>query len=230
MTLLKLRPGPGTPTLGQQAYLRIEEMIVTLQLGQGEMLSEAGLSERTGFGRTPVREALQRLEREGLVAIKPQRGVIVTELQVSQYLALIEARRPSECQVGRLAARRADDAQRRSMAEIADRLEQLGAEDDGLGFTLAGREFHGLPARAAGNPVLESMLSLVHGRSRRFWYAHYRKYARLTEAAERHAARLRLIAAGDEEKASDASSRLMDYLEDFAKRTIDPDFRLDQTG
>ena len=205
-------------------------MIITLKLAPGEMLSEAGLSARTGFGRTPIREALQRLEREGLVAIKPQRGVMVTDLQVAEYLGLIEARRPSECLVGRLAARRADDMQRQRMREIADRLTRIGQEDDGLAFTLAGREFHGLPAQAAGNPLLASMLSLVHGRSRRFWFAHHRKFARLTEATERHATRLRLIAEGDKEGAAAASGRLMNYLENFAKRTIDPDYRLDRAG
>lgn len=69
-------------SLAGKAYEVLEELIVTLQLTPGQVLSEAGLAKQLGIGRTPVREALQQLAREGLVSILPRRGVIVSEINV----------------------------------------------------------------------------------------------------------------------------------------------------
>ena len=70
----------GRQSLTDQAYVRLEELIVTLQLEPGAVLSESVLSRDLGFGRTPIREALQRLAREGLVTILPRKGVLVSEV------------------------------------------------------------------------------------------------------------------------------------------------------
>ena len=73
-------------SLTDRAYVALEEMICTLQLEPGEVLSEGALSETLGIGRTPVREALQRLAREGLVPVLPRRGVLVSEFNVKRQL------------------------------------------------------------------------------------------------------------------------------------------------
>src|SRR3546814_10008309 len=80
-------------------------MIITLQLAPGSAVSEAGLSELLGIGRTPIREALQRLARERLITILPQRGVLVSEINVGTKLRLLEVRRELE----RMIARRSEE-------------------------------------------------------------------------------------------------------------------------
>ena len=76
-------------SLTDQAYQELEERIVTLQLQPGEVLSETALSEQLGIGRTPIREALQRLAREGLILILPRKGILVSEINPSkQFLVL----------------------------------------------------------------------------------------------------------------------------------------------
>jgi DNA-binding GntR family transcriptional regulator len=72
-TLVEPLPRSST-TLNQEAYRRLEEMIVTLELAPGSLVSEAILSRQLGIGTTPIREALQRLAREYLVDIIPRRG------------------------------------------------------------------------------------------------------------------------------------------------------------
>src|SRR5271167_4097719 len=67
-------------TLTEQAYRLIVEQIVTLRLKPGEILSEQGLSATIRIGRTPIREALQRLAREGLVTILPRKGILVSDI------------------------------------------------------------------------------------------------------------------------------------------------------
>src|SRR5687767_7049582 len=93
-------------TLTDRAYTEIEELIVTLQLEPGSAVSEQMLSERLGIGRTPIREALQRLARERLVTILPRRGVVVSAIDVAAQLRLLEVRRELERLVARGAARR----------------------------------------------------------------------------------------------------------------------------
>ena len=68
--------------VADRAYRELEEMIVTLQLSPGTVLSEQALSVRLKIGRTPIREALQRLARDGLVAIMPRRGIMVSEINL----------------------------------------------------------------------------------------------------------------------------------------------------
>jgi len=94
---------PVDGLLTEWAYRRIEELIVTLQLPSGQVLSESELIEELGIGRTRVREALQRLAFEGLVVIMPRRGVLVSEINHTKQLALPELR----CEVERLVMRRA---------------------------------------------------------------------------------------------------------------------------
>ena len=107
-------------TLTEQAYRAIEEAIVTLSLRPGEVVSEAQLSTRSGFGRTPVREALQRLARERLVRILPRRGIVVAAVDIREQLRLLEVRREIERLTARAAARRADAAQRERLRAIAE--------------------------------------------------------------------------------------------------------------
>src|ERR1700756_1906720 len=111
-------------TLADQAYRELEEEITTLRIPPGAILSEAQLSERFGIGRTPVREALQRLAREGLVVIMPRRGVVVSEIDVAAQLRLLEVRRELERLMVRGAAQRASNTQCKRFQEIASGMEQ----------------------------------------------------------------------------------------------------------
>src|SRR3954454_17226703 len=113
----------GAESLTEKAYRLIEELIVTLQIAPGTVVSEASLSERLGIGRTPIREALQRLARERLVVIMPRRGIVVADENINTQLRLIELRREIEPLLAQLAPRRASDEQRRTFTEIAAEME-----------------------------------------------------------------------------------------------------------
>src|ERR1700758_831489 len=107
-------------TLTEKAYRALEEEIVTLRIPPGSVVSEAILSRRLGVGRTPVREALQRLAREWLVVIMPRRGIVVSDIDPVRQLRLLEARREIERFLARSAARRATAVQREQFRAIAD--------------------------------------------------------------------------------------------------------------
>jgi len=216
----KSRPAVPGASLTEQAYRALEEQIVTLKIPPGTVVSEAILGERLGIGRTPIREALWRLARERLVAIIPHRGIIVSEINIKLQLRLLELRRVVERLVASRAAKRASDAERRRLDEIAAGMESAAAANDDVAFMRLDREFNELTVAAARNEFATSAMSLVQGLSRRFWYLHYREAADMPLAARLHADVARAVARGDGEAAGRASDALMDYIEDFARATV----------
>src|SRR5258708_7152479 len=86
----------ATASLSQQAYQRLRDMIVTLQLAPGALINEAALMDELALGRTPIREALQRLAYEGLVVLQPRRGAFVGSLSIVDLQQIFELRRTIE--------------------------------------------------------------------------------------------------------------------------------------
>lgn len=212
------------PSLTSQAYECIEEMIVKLELRPGSAISEAELSARLGIGRTPVREALQRLAREHLVQILPQRGVLVSELDIKRQLRLLEVRREVERLVARFAARRATDAERKQFSELAREFFACARSRDQARFMRADKAFNELSVRVARNEFAASAMSLMHGLSRRFWFLHHRQSDDTQLMAELHGRLARAIAEADEEGAAKALDALIDHIVEFTRSTVSTDF------
>jgi DNA-binding GntR family transcriptional regulator len=210
-------------SLTDLAYAHLEELIVTLKLAPGAVVSELELSELTGIGRTPIREALQRLARENLVSILPRRGIVVTEINVGSQLRLLEVRRELERLIARTAARRATQAERERFRELARLFEKSARGDDDVAFMRTDREFNFLCSQAAHNDFAAGAMGLMHSLSRRFWYIHYRQAADMPLTAKLHADIARAIAEGDEERAARASDRLLDNIEKFTRDTVGGD-------
>ena len=183
-------------------------------------MSEGLLSKRLGIGRTPIREALQRLAREGLVQILPRRGVIVSEINVKTQMRLLETRREVERLVARCAARRASGSERARMAELAQLFERSAKKNDDKGFMRVDREFNELCVAAAKNEFAAGAMRLMASLSRRFWYQHYKQAADLPETAKLHADIARAIVKADEEGAARATDRLMDMIQSFTRATV----------
>jgi DNA-binding GntR family transcriptional regulator len=217
-------PGDGRraspSTKSDEAYQRIEEMITFQDLSPGQLVSEAMLAELSQVGRTPVREALQRLAREGMVEIHPSRGILVAPLSVESQLHLLEVRRSLEELAVRLAARRSRPALREDMLELAQILEAFEG-DDYRAFGPLLRRSHRLVADGAQNPFLPVAMAPLQGLSRRFWFANLRDIAAdLRDGADKHIAILRAIQSQDAKAAAQASLALNDYLVEFAHRTL----------
>jgi DNA-binding GntR family transcriptional regulator len=208
-------------TLTDRAYTELEELIVTLQLAPGSVLSEQMLSERLGIGRTPIREALQRLARERLVVILPRRGVMVSVIDVKSQLRLLEVRREVERLVARGAARRASEAERARFAELARGFERAARTGDDKAFMRIDREFNELCLAAVRNEFAAGTMRLMNSLSRRFWFHHYKQAADMPETAKLHADIARAIAAGEEKGAAAALDRLLDNIEEFTRATVD---------
>lgn len=212
-------PGPKAK-LTDVAYEQIEEAIITMRLPPGSVVSEQSLSEMLQIGRTPVREAIQRLAREHLLLVLPQRGLLIPEIDLKKQLRLLETRREIERLICRSAARRATPAERAKFARLQNEFMHASSTNDDVAFMRSDREFNELSLTAARNEFAEGAMRLMHGLSRRFWYFHYKQAADLPEMARLHAAVADAIAKGEPSAAAEGLDRLLDNIETFTKATL----------
>ena len=208
-------------SLTDRAYVALEEMLCTLRLEPGVVLSEGALSETLGIGRTPVREALQRLAREGLVTVLPRRGVLVSEFNVKKQLRMLEVRRELERLMARSAAARATDEERARFETIAREMHDSADAGDDIRFMRLDHEFNALVSQATRNEFASEAISLMAGLSRRFWFMHYRQAGDLAVISRLHADIANAIAAADEAAAAAASDTLLDYIESITRAAVD---------
>lgn len=220
---VRVKPvSPPVPeeTQSQHAYRAIEEMIVTLALPPGSRVSEKSLSAELGIGRTPVREALQRLAYERTIKVLPRSGAVVSEIDIAEHFKLIEVRRELErILVGR-ASRLAEPATCRRFAELRERFEEAARREDETIFIPTDAEFNALVAETARNDYAAAAMRPLQAQTRRFWYLYFRQIGDLAYVARLHGDIAGAIAEKREADARAASDRLVDYVEEYTFRTM----------
>ncbi|MCG9559726.1 GntR family transcriptional regulator [Vibrio kanaloae] len=202
------------------AYHQLEKMIIFRELEPGSMVSEKQLAESLGVGRTPVREALQRLSYERMAEIHPRRGIQIPPISIESQLKILEVRRDIEALCVRYAAARATIDEKQQMIQLASELEICAQNEDDLRYAELLKEIHVLLVKAASNEYLELAMAPLQGLSRRFWFAYKNHTSDLAQASSLHAAVLRAVSHTDADEAVLASHRLNDYLTDVAYRSI----------
>jgi len=176
---LDLILGNGEASLADRAYVRLREEIITAEVAPGTLLREEELTERLGVGRTPVREAIQRLRRDGYVIILPRRGTLVSEISITDLAAIYEVRTRLESWGARLAAERAGAADRREAEQLIADLEAVAAADYEA-LLRTDRRIHRFAYRCAKNPFLAETLDHYHNLSLRILHVAMRRYPALT--------------------------------------------------
>jgi DNA-binding GntR family transcriptional regulator len=190
----------------EEAYLRIRERIVSLDMPPGSVVNEGRLREELKIGRTPIREALQRLARENLVRSIPHRGTFVTDVNITDLARITEVRVVLEGHAARLAAERLSTTDRDALAQLLERLEE-GRSLDQHQLMRLDQQIHREIYRAARNPFLEATLERYFNLSLRLWYLVLDRQVALREAVEEHAELLRAILAGDGPGADESMRR-----------------------
>lgn len=203
-------PRDAATSLAEQAYRVLEEKLVTLQLRPGSMISEGQLIDLTGLGRTPVREAMQRLAQQELFEVMPRKGLLVAPVSLPAMLHILEARRPLEQVIVHRAALNARDEQRSGLAAIARDL--ATAHDDFEAFLRRDQELDALLDVCAGNPYATAAVAPMRSHCRRFWYC-YRHRLQLSDVISAHSKLARLIARRDTLGAQKAVDGVIAVLE-----------------
>jgi DNA-binding GntR family transcriptional regulator len=202
----------AAPSLAEQAYRVLEQKLVTLELAPGAVISEGQLIDLTGLGRTPVREAMQRLANQELFEVMPRKGLLVAPVSLPGMLHILEARRPLERVIVHRAALNARDEQRSGLASIAR--DMTVAHENFEVFLGLDQELDRLLDRCAGNSYASAAVAPLRSHCRRFWY-YYRHHVQLTDAITAQAKMARLIARRDyagAQKAVDASIAVLERL------------------
>lgn len=209
----------ASASLSELAYLLLEERIVTLDLTPGSRVTEGALIEATGMGRTPVREAIQRLSWEGLVTVRPRAGLEIASLVRADWLKVIEARRGVEAVLARGAARHVDRAAAEGFARAASAMRDAAEAGDARAFLAADKEFDTVMGSVAGNDYAARLAAPLQSHSRRHWFANA-KAESLGEAASHHIDLITAILSGDGDQAGAEALRLMALLETMARQAV----------
>ena len=208
-------------SLADIAFASIEESIVNRVFAPGAMISENQLSEELGMGRTPIREALQRLRHIGFVDVHPRRGVQVSGVDIMQQLNLLEVRAPLEALMVSCAASRRTSRERDELEGLSLEMKKAAKTGDSASYFRGNKLIHEAEVRAAHNPVLSHTMQGIHAQSRRFWYTYVEQTRTFTEGAERHGAVVDSIIRSDAEKGRKAVGELMKFLEALTRDVIE---------
>jgi DNA-binding GntR family transcriptional regulator len=186
--------------LSEKAYHLIKEKIITLELPPSSLINEQSLMDELGLGRTPIREALQRLEMEGLITIVPRRGAFVADISITDLYKIFETRIFLEGFCARLAAQRATAEQLSQMQETITRLEQ--ASDNGVKTLMdIDARFHQLLYQAADNEFLAGVLKRFYDLSLRIWYLVLERIGDVHDSIAQHKGLVNALKAHDEDLA-----------------------------
>ena len=201
-----------------QAVEVLQGLIERGELKPGSMVSERTLMELVGLGRTPVREAIQRLALNRMLRIHPNRGIEVPPISVEDQLSGLEVRRATELLAVTLACERATATDIKDIHALADALDGDFTLER---YTETIRLTHTLIIRSAGNPFLQDLMSPLQARSRRFWLMHLQDSVEEVNIGKHlHQRILRAICARDAKEAGTASLDLNDYLVKFSMSVI----------
>lgn len=174
--------GEAEQTIADSTYVRLRESIITTELPPGMPLRESELMKRLEVGRTPIREALLRLQSEGFVVVIGRRGTFVSQINISDLASIYEMRLRLEPWATRLASERASEKERGEARGLIQALEQI--EEGGAHEALLELDWriHKFVYRCSKNPYLEKTLDHYHNLSLRILYLAMRRYPALTPA------------------------------------------------
>jgi DNA-binding GntR family transcriptional regulator len=148
-------------SLSERAYLKIKRMISDYRYSPGSRLNVEQLARDLGTSRTPIWEAVRRLEQEGLVKNIPNRGVFLVELTREAALELYSVREVLEGMAARLAVQRISDKALEKMERLVREQEKIVAEEDLVAYSKSDFEFHACIYAACGNAILREMLESI---------------------------------------------------------------------
>ena len=186
--------GITNENLSTRAYAEIRNLIVRLELAPGEVVREEALQRQLGIGRTPIREALQRLARDQFVTVIPRRGMLVASIDVSELSLLFETRAMMEPYAARLACMRGTEADWDEMQRVIDASASATGDE---ALLQVDRRCHEIIWNAAGNRFLTDTLDVLYAQSDRVWHMYLADVADTRHAVDEHAGILTLLRAGD---------------------------------
>ncbi|WP_199435431.1 GntR family transcriptional regulator [Qaidamihabitans albus] len=186
-------------SLFERAYVAIRDQLITNQIRPGAPVREDQLSRQLGVGRTPVREAIKRLETERLVNVYPRRGVFATDVHITDLSLLTEVRTQLEGQAALLAAARATRAEREELRHLLGEIAQRGRS--AVDQIEVDSTVHRTISQCAHNPFLEASLAAHYNLILRIWHLFIDRLPEITDHVAELVPVVNAVVDGDGERA-----------------------------
>ncbi|MET3205059.1 GntR family transcriptional regulator [Arthrobacter sp. UYEF13] len=209
------------PSQAEAAYRQLRDKLIMLEIRPGEPINDAQLAAELGFGRTPVREAIKRLEVDHLVVSYPRRGTFATNVDFTELADVSAIRELLEPLAARRAATRASESMRRELLQVADAIAGLApglAESrDLMRYDLT---VHRLIYKAAANPHLEDTLIRYDNLATRIWCLVLDKVPSVSGHITEHVDLLKAVAAGDADRAAELALHHVTSFEETIRKVL----------
>ena len=196
-------------------YQELKTQIMTGSIKPGTRIMEVEIAEEMGVSRTPIREAIRKLEKEGFVTIEPRKGVYAADLSVYDMVEALEVRQTLEGLAAGLAAERITDEQREALIECTENFNKAVAEENSQDMIHFDTKLHHLIVEASDNKVLVDMVSRLQELVLRFRYLYFSDFKRSSAMPEEHKQIVDAVCSGDAEKAREAADIHIDRLKEL---------------
>ncbi len=204
--------------LREIVYEELKRQILVGEIHPGTRMMEVELAEDMGVSRTPVREAIRKLEKEGLVTMEPRRGAYASDISVKDMVDVLEVREYLEGMAAALAATKISKEEKEALKKTTEAYKKAVEEGNVSEIIKSDEAFHKMIVNCSGNKTLIQMVSQVQELALRFRYIFYEDFSRFKNQPIEHQELFDAIVTGDSEKARVDANNHVARLKDFVIR------------
>ena len=201
--------------LREIVYEELRNLILTGKIKPGTRMMEIELAEDMGVSRTPIREAIRKLEKEGLVVIEPRKGAYASEVSVKDMEDILEVRANLEGLAAYLAAERITEAEKKALEEVKIKFREAVNEGNMADMISYDTRFHHMIVEASRNNHLIHMVEQLQELVLRFRYIYYKDFKRAEDMIPEHKQIFEEIASGNGANARFEAFNHIDKLKDM---------------
>ena len=201
--------------LRELVYEELRNLILSGEIKPGTRMMEIELADSMGVSRTPIREAIRKLEKEGLVTIEPRKGAYVSTISMNDIVNILQIRGTLEGLAATLAATRIKEIELMKLKEASQAFDRAVEEGNTKEMISNDTLFHHIIVEASGNDLLIKMVTDLQEIVLRFRYLYYKDFKRAEKMPPEHANILKTIETGSEETARSAAEFHINSLRDM---------------
>lgn len=201
--------------LREIVYEELKMQILTGKITPGTRMMEVELAESMGVSRTPVREAIRKLEKENLVTIEPRKGVYASQISVKDMVDILEVRQDMEGLAAYLASSRMTPEQMKALEKTSAAYNKAVKEGNMAEMIEYDTAFHNLIVESCNNNILRMMINQLQELVLRFRYVYYDNFKRAEKMPDEHQIIMEAIREGRADEAREAADVHIERLKEM---------------
>lgn len=201
--------------LREIVYEELKRQILVGEIAPGTRMMEVELADVMGVSRTPVREAIRKLEKEGLVTIEPRKGAYASNISIKDMVDVLEVRQGLEGMAAAIASGKITERQKADLLNVVKKYKAAVESANIEEIIKYDEEFHSMIISISGNKTLMQVFSTVQELALRFRYIYYDDFNRYESMPREHQLIEEAIMSGDAEKARVAAGDHVSKLKEF---------------